>query len=60
MFCRSADICVLVPLQCKSGVHSQNRPQLCSLHLTSQSRVQGSNLLVPTDHGIKTPPDEKG
>nr|DAJ11095.1 MAG TPA: hypothetical protein [Caudoviricetes sp.] len=24
------------------------------------SRVQGSNPLVPTDHGIKTPPDKKG
>lgn len=24
------------------------------------NRVQGSNLLVPTDHGIKTPPDKKG
>ena len=28
--------------------------------LTSQNRVQGSNPLVPTDHGIKTPPDKKG
>ena len=29
----------LVPLQCKSGVHSQNRPQLCSLytHITKRS-----------------------
>ena len=25
-----------------------------------QNRVQGSNPLVPTDHGIKTPPDKKG
>jgi hypothetical protein len=24
------------------------------------NRVQGSNLLVPTDHGIETPPDKKG
>ena len=24
------------------------------------NRVQGANLLVPTDHGIETPPDKKG
>ena len=24
------------------------------------NRARGSNPLVPTDHGIKTPPDKKG
>lgn len=59
----------LVPLQCKSGVHSQNRPQLCSLytHITKRSTWNRTkDAAIPrtstTDAilRIKTPPDEKG